>query len=80
MDEAGDRYEKRYMEKENKKLRAEHERKERARIIKLVERCYNADPRIRREQEQIEAEKERRKEEKRAMKVAKHREQDDLKR
>jgi DnaJ homolog subfamily C member 2 len=46
--EAQDRYERRYMEKENKKIRDKHNKKERARIIKLVELAYKSDPRIRR--------------------------------
>ena len=57
LDEAQDRYERRYMEKENKKLRSEHEKKERARIITLAQRAYTNDPRIKKEQAEIEAEK-----------------------
>jgi DnaJ family protein C protein 2 len=59
--EAADRYERRYMEKENKKLRDKYTKKERARIIKLVELAYKADPRIRRQREEEEAEKVRKK-------------------
>ena len=44
--EAGDRYERRYMEKENKRQRDKHIKKERARIIKMVELAYKYDPRI----------------------------------
>jgi DnaJ family protein C protein 2 len=57
LDEAQDRYERRYMDKENKKLRSEHEKKERARLITLSERSYNNDPRIKREREEDEAQK-----------------------
>ena len=49
--EASDRYERRYMEQENKKLRATHEKKERARLIKLAQTAYDNDPRIKRERE-----------------------------
>ena len=68
--EAQDRYERRYMEQENKKLRAQYERKERARLIKLSEMAYNCDPRIRKERELVEQEKLRKKEEKRNYKAA----------
>lgn len=44
--EAADRYEKRYMENENKRLRNKYMKKERARLIKLVELAYKMDPRI----------------------------------
>jgi DnaJ family protein C protein 2 len=44
--EAQDRYEKRYMENENRKLRAVYEKAERKRLIKLGEMAYNNDPRI----------------------------------
>lgn len=44
--EAQDRYERRYMENENKKIRAKYAKKERGRIIKLVETAYKFDPRI----------------------------------
>ena len=59
LDEAQDRYERRYMEKENRKCRAEHEKNERKRLIRLAERAYNNDPRIRAENEKIEAEKQK---------------------
>lgn len=45
------------MEKENKKLREKHLKKERSRIIKLVETAYNKDPRIRKMKEEEEAAK-----------------------
>lgn len=56
-DEAQDRYERRWMENENKKIRKTHETKERARLIKLAETCYNHDPRIKKEIALAEAEK-----------------------
>ena len=34
------------MEKENKRLRDKHVKKERARLIRLVELAYKLDPRI----------------------------------
>jgi len=68
--EAQDRYERRYMENENKKVRSVHERKERARLIKLSEMAYNCDPRIRLARESEEKEKLRKKDEKRNFKAA----------
>lgn len=68
--EAQDRYERRYMEQENKRCRAKYDKKERARIFKLVEMAYDNDPRIRKEREEIEAEKQRKREEIRARKQA----------
>ena len=44
--EAADRYERRYMEKENKRIRDKHMKKERKRLIELVEVAYKTDPRI----------------------------------
>jgi DnaJ family protein C protein 2 len=56
---AADRYEKRWMEKENKKEREKHAKLERKRLIKLAESAYELDPRIReinrKEQEAKEA-------------------------
>lgn len=34
------------MEKENKRIRDKHMKKERKRLIELVERAYKSDPRI----------------------------------
>ncbi len=61
--EAADRYEKRYMEKENKKVTDKYTKKERARIIKLSELAYKRDPRIKRYKEEEEMEKKRKKQE-----------------
>jgi DnaJ family protein C protein 2 len=58
-DEAHDRYERRYMENENRKISKKHHNAERKRIITLVEFCYDNDPRIIAEDAIIEAEKER---------------------
>ena len=55
--EAQDRYERRYMENENKKKRAKYVKAERARILRLVETAYNNDPRIQKELKEIEAAK-----------------------
>jgi DnaJ family protein C protein 2 len=52
------------MEKENKKLSLKHLKKERLRIIKLVETAYANDPRIKRMKDEEEAEKKRKKMEK----------------
>lgn len=68
--EAEDRYERRYMEQENKRCRAKYVKLERQRILKLVELAYDNDPRIRKEREEIEAEKQRKKDEIRARKQA----------
>lgn len=57
------------MEKENKKLRKEHEKAERARLIKLVDLAYQNDPRIREEQKLIEEEKQKKKDDKRNYKI-----------
>lgn len=64
VNEAQDRYEKRYMEAENRRARKEHVMAERKRLIKLTETAYNADPRIQNELRQIEEEKQRKKQEK----------------
>ena len=45
------------MENENKKIKAKHFKKERARVIKLVEMAYKNDPRIKRQRDQEEADK-----------------------
>ncbi len=45
-DEAQDRYERRWMENENKKVSKKYEKEERARMIKLAETAYQNDPRI----------------------------------
>ena len=68
--EAADRYERRYMEQENRRCRAKYDKAERKRIMTLVERAYENDPRIRKEREEIEAEKQRKKEEHIARKLA----------
>jgi DnaJ family protein C protein 2 len=56
------------MEKENKKSRDKHAKKERSRLIKLVELAYKYDPRIKAHTDREEAEKLRKKEEVRLMK------------
>ena len=75
--EAADRYERRYMEKENKRQRDKHIKKERARIIKMVELAYKYDPRIRRQREFEEQEKMRKKQEIRDRKEKERKEQED---
>ena len=54
-EEANDRYEKRWMEKENKKVTKEYEVAERKRIFKLVNNAYDSDPRIQKELAEEEA-------------------------
>lgn len=61
--EASDRYERRYMEKENKKIKDKHLKKERLRLINLAEYAYQADPRIKKLKLEEELEKKRKKEE-----------------
>mmetsp|Transcript_37861 Transcript_37861/g.33882 ORF Transcript_37861/g.33882 Transcript_37861/m.33882 type:complete len:102 (+) Transcript_37861:722-1027(+) len=55
LDEAENRYERRYMERENKKLKAEQYKKEKNRLFRLVENAKRNDPRlikIRKEEEE----------------------------
>lgn len=61
--EAADRYERRYMEQENKRIANKYQKKERKRIITLVELAYKCDPRIKIEKEKEEQEKQRKKQE-----------------
>lgn len=56
-DMAGDRYEKRWMEKEIARKAKALKKEEIARITKLVERSMSLDPRLKREKERIEREK-----------------------
>jgi DnaJ family protein C protein 2 len=78
--EAADRYERRYMEKENQRVRTKYQKKERARIIKLVELAYKADPRIKRQKELEEMEKIRKKQEVRDRKEKERKEIEDRER
>ena len=48
-EDAHDRYEKRWMEKENRSQRKKHDKVERKRVLDLVETAYRLDPRIRAE-------------------------------
>lgn len=57
------------MEQENKKTRSKYDKKERARLIRLAETAYNNDPRIKKERELVEAEKLRKKQEKKDLKM-----------
>ena len=61
--EAENRYEKRWMEKENKRLKKEMFKNERIRINRLVNFAIDFDPRMIAERERIEKEKEARKQE-----------------
>ena len=57
LEEAQDGYERRYMDKENKKIRKKYVTKERARINKLYRVAYKLDPRIKAEKARIQMEK-----------------------
>lgn len=63
VNEAQDRYERRYMEQENKRARREYEREEHKRLFRLFETAHDNDPRIKQELAEIEAEKLRKKQE-----------------
>ena len=65
------------MEKQNKKCREEHDRKERKRIIDLVKLSKQFDPRIIEELARIQAEKDAEKAEKKAEKQKRFQEQED---
>lgn len=58
LERADDRYQRRHMENENKKVEKKYVSIEKGRIIKLIEFCYNNDPRIIAETKAIEDEKE----------------------
>ena len=60
------------MEQENKRARAKYEKAERQRLFKLFEMAHDNDPRIKRELAEIEAEKQRKKEEAQQRKKQKH--------
>lgn len=68
LEEAENRYEKRYMEKENKKLKGKMIKQEMQRIKNLVSLAYENDPRIKAHSLKIEEEKNKRKEEKKKQK------------
>jgi DnaJ family protein C protein 2 len=54
--QAENRYEKRWMEKENKKMKSDLHKEEKARIVKMVKRAKKIDPRIiRKERDDAEA-------------------------
>lgn len=68
LEEAENRNERRWMEKENKKLKSKMIKQEIQRIKSLVSLAYDNDPRIIEQNKQIEEEKERKREEKRKYK------------
>ena len=76
---AQDRYEKRWMEKENKKEREKHSKLERKRLIKMAETCYELDPRIQAIIRKEKEEKEAAKKSKQDVKQKKHREAEEKK-
>lgn len=57
LEEAADKYEKRYMQKENMKCREKYVKAERVRLNELHRIAYRNDPRVRAENERIEKEK-----------------------
>ena len=75
--EAGNRYEKRQMLKENKKMKATLLKEEKQRIINLVNLAYKNDPRIKEYEEKllIKKEKEKKEEEERLLKMKIEREE-----
>lgn len=76
VDQAEGRYEKRYMEKENRRMKAPLYKKEKARIVGLVTLAYDNDPRIQKMLKDKEEEREKAKE---AKKLAKdQRKQEEL--
>jgi len=72
LEHAEDRYEKRWMEKQNKKCRAEYDKAERKRIFNFVNLAYDNDPRIKAERAQEEAEREAKKQAKKNAIAAKY--------
>merc|ERR1711904_457782 len=70
LEEAECREERRWMERENAKLRTKFQKDERARILRLVERAEKNDPRVKAEKERKLAEVEAKKAEKEAYKRA----------
>lgn len=68
-DEAQDRYEKRYMQAENRRKNAKYVRAERGRINRLVQNAYDHDPRIQAELQIAEAETQRKKDEYKQKKI-----------
>jgi len=59
LDDAGNRYEKRQMLKENKKMKATLIKEEKSRMMKLVNLAYKHDPRIREMEEKMKVKKEK---------------------
>jgi DnaJ homolog subfamily C member 2 len=64
LEEAGDKYEKRWMDKENQKIRSKYIKVERARLNELYRIAYRNDPRIKKYNLEQEQEKENKKKEK----------------
>jgi curved DNA-binding protein CbpA len=73
---AQDRYEKRWMEKQNKAERDKHAKAERKRLLKLVETAYELDPRIQAVIRKEKEEKEALKKSKQDLKQKKYREEE----
>merc|ERR1711904_46582 len=80
LEEAECREERRWMERENAKLRTKFQKDERARILRLVERAEKNDPRVKAEKDRKLAEVEAKKAEKEAYKRAQEEEKKRMKR
>jgi len=61
LEQADSREERRWMEKQNDKMTADQRKAERSRLLKLAELAYKKDPRIKKHDDDIEAEKKRKK-------------------
>jgi len=75
--EAGNRYEKRQMLKENKKMKANLIKEEKQRIINLVNYAYKSDPRIIEYEEKIRIKKEKEKKERAEQKLKEQKEEEE---
>jgi DnaJ family protein C protein 2 len=74
LESAQDRFEKRWMEKQNQKCRAQYDKAERKRIFNMVNLAYENDPRIKAEREKEDAEREAKKQAKKDAIQAKYKE------
>ena len=75
--EAGNRYEKRQMLKENKKMKATLLKEEKQRIINLVNLAYKNDPRIKEYEEKLLIKKEKEKKERLEQKLKEQKEEEE---
>lgn len=80
IEQAKERTEKRWMQNENKRIRAKYDKEERIRLIKMTETCYQNDPRIMLELAALEEEKQKVKQAKKDFKAAQAYEKDRVQR